>query len=421
MKHPRNPISETFEHTLLSRFVDAAGIVTSVTDSIWLSRYKELSDENSDKLRFNPCRHERSELSFYTANHFDQKVPEGRVAGQSLALAEYVSTGYTPIKSWARSLIEHEALWQDMGNFAFAKMCPKLKPAISILNFVYELRELMSLFKLWERSVPLMRNLTNAQLNYAFGWRPFLSDIVQMLNIMEDLRKQLNKLLRGEHKVHTRNFQTKFKVKDRDFVWDDLPSIYPNGPVYHDVWKHSCIGRRTRGLAFSTLDYNASLKFTYHLPALRKKYAGLKAMLDAFGVYWDPKVIWNAIPFSFVVDWFVGVGNYLSDAFSNPNFPVEIRVFDFCHSLKVEVGSHTTLIGSEESSRPEEYRTVGEYKLRHRAYWRRIFTPRKKSLLTVSGWDDASIDKVRLMIGLLYSTTPRSKKRKRPKAHPPRQ
>ncbi len=37
----------------------------------------------------------------------------------------------------------------------------------------------------------------------------------------------------------------------------------------------------------------------------------LRAVLDSLGFELNPRIIWDAIPFSFVADWFVGVGNVL--------------------------------------------------------------------------------------------------------------
>jgi hypothetical protein len=53
--------------------------------------------------------------------------------------------------------------------------------------------------------------------------------------------------------------------------------------------------------------------------------------LDLLGVRLDPSIVWNAIPFTFVVDWVVDVGSFLG-SFARDNYPIETRITDFCHS-----------------------------------------------------------------------------------------
>jgi hypothetical protein len=57
------------------------------------------------------------------------------------------------------------------------------------------------------------------------------------------------------------------------------------------------------------------------------------AHLDNLGVRLDPAIVWNAIPFSFVVDWVVDVSGFLG-SFARDNYPINVVVHDFCHSYK---------------------------------------------------------------------------------------
>jgi hypothetical protein len=49
--------------------------------------------------------------------------------------------------------------------------------------------------------------------------------------------------------------------------------------------------------------------------------------------------VWNAIPFSFVVDWVVDVGSFLG-TFARDNFPIDTVITDFCHSYKWRKDMH---------------------------------------------------------------------------------
>jgi hypothetical protein len=58
----------------------------------------------------------------------------------------------------------------------------------------------------------------------------------------------------------------------------------------------------------------------------------IKTRLDAFGVRLDPSIIWNAIPYTFLIDWIADVSGFLQ-SFARDNFPIQTTVTDFCHSL----------------------------------------------------------------------------------------
>ena len=47
-------------------------------------------------------------------------------------------------------------------------------------------------------------------------------------------------------------------------------------------------------------------------PELNTMLEVLGGYLDSLGFELNPRIIWDAIPFSFVIDWFFGVGNWLN-------------------------------------------------------------------------------------------------------------
>jgi len=56
-------------------------------------------------------------------------------------------------------------------------------------------------------------------------------------------------------------------------------------------------------------------------------------LLDTLGVKPDPSIIWNAIPFTFLIDWVIDVGGFLR-RFSTDNLGLKTVVHDFCSSHK---------------------------------------------------------------------------------------
>jgi hypothetical protein len=56
------------------------------------------------------------------------------------------------------------------------------------------------------------------------------------------------------------------------------------------------------------------------------------ALLDVLGVRLDPGIVWDAVGFTFLVDWVVDVSGFLH-SLARDNFPIQVQVRDFCHSV----------------------------------------------------------------------------------------
>jgi hypothetical protein len=79
------------------------------------------------------------------------------------------------------------------------------------------------------------------------------------------------------------------------------------------------------------------MRYTYTIPEIDSEYAKLKGVLDLIGLKANLSIIWEAIPFSFVVDWFVSVDDFLRQ-FDTNYLESVVTILDFCYSIKsVEV------------------------------------------------------------------------------------
>jgi hypothetical protein len=74
--------------------------------------------------------------------------------------------------------------------------------------------------------------------------------------------------------------------------------------------------------------------FTYDATALKGLLGDLTGLVTAFGVNKVASIIWEAIPYSFVVDWFVNVGDMIRRWEGQYVDPLPIVIHDFNHSLK---------------------------------------------------------------------------------------
>jgi hypothetical protein len=77
------------------------------------------------------------------------------------------------------------------------------------------------------------------------------------------------------------------------------------------------------------------IEYNYNFTQYGLQTAALGAYLDGLGVKLNPQIIWNAIPFSFCVDWVIGVNRFLSQ-FSWNNVNPKINIHRFLWSVKRE-------------------------------------------------------------------------------------
>lgn len=175
------------------------------------------------------------------------------------------------------------------------------------------------------------RDIANDYLNYSFGWKPFIGDLISAYNALKNLDKRLDYLKRNANRVIRRNVSidlTNYSIPATVTAWTDCNlGFYTNRTRFHYFQYQP--------------RYHATLVYRYTLPSGRGAvYTKMKALLDAFGVRPDFSIIWNAIPFSFVVDWFVDVGGFLR-SFTPTDLDMKVSVLDYSQSVKYVQSTQT--------------------------------------------------------------------------------
>ena len=254
------------------------------------------------------------------------------------------------------------------------QLLPKVNDGLSMVNFILELKDTRRMFdfrtvermlraagmrsylsKQWKRfrtqpqafKESLAQSNLNDYLSWQFGWKPFVGDLFAMYKALEGLSRRLKYLEGHQGKVIRRH-------RSIDLDVPDLPygALYSGAiglmPLYYGGFGPWAGGGDLCYLSrFNTWDYrpryHATLDYYYTFPQgvfgeTRRKIRGF---LDALGVKFNPQIIWNAIPFSFVVDWIVDVGGWLRQ-FSTNDLGMEVVILDSSHSVKWnQVGSIT--------------------------------------------------------------------------------
>jgi hypothetical protein len=183
-----------------------------------------------------------------------------------------------------------------LGNNAVTLMTENfdsLKPdltELSVPNFILDLDQISQLFKFWKYGAGLIKNAANANLNYQFGWRPTLGDgraaynaVANLHTKLEAFRKRLGKLSKKQKRV--------------DAGSETHTGTYV-GLYYTSKWRITRTWTCDAFIAYRPLPIPEMTAFEEHL----------RGILDSLGFELNLQIVWDAIPFSFILDWFLDVG-----------------------------------------------------------------------------------------------------------------
>lgn len=123
--------------------------------------------------------------------------------------------------------------------------------------------------------------------------------------------------------------------------------------------------------------FTRTMCYRLKCPELKSWLSRLKQFIDAFGVL-DPAALWDAVGFSFLVDWFLPVGSWLHKWGKPRLFQGSIEVVDYCESMKCTTVVDLALGAEREVDiyNPSGFKYLCSLgREEHTTYVRRQFTP----------------------------------------------
>lgn len=292
----------------------------------------------------------------------------------------------------------------DVGSYAASQglaLCPdpfashydrwmKVKPTMatrtSLSVFLAELRDVKSMFSLlpkrhikgcssWKDVRETLRYTNGLHLNYNFGWKPFLADIV-------NVRKAYNSYEERLYKFMARS-RTELRQRVRD-----------TGTVDSTTVLSALNGYKVKKIVKGSYTLTSNFAYTYEVP-----YSGTalraRAWLDSLGLNVDPATFWQLLPYSFVIDWVVDVSgtlNQFSSDWSEPYLNWIMAGTSVKYNGEVSIQTWDTYWNSSEVYGEAVSGTFS-------AYRRRLGYPRFTTAIST----ELDADKIRLMSSLLAS------------------
>jgi hypothetical protein len=170
--------------------------------------------------------------------------------------------------------------------------------------------------------------VSDAYLQKEFNFGPLLSDITGLARAIAEFRRQAAELLRREGLDQFRHFRCP--------IGDPYTNVSAKVSIDSDIIQnldgyYVC----KKFVTYNEATFNATIRYDFSLTEFERENALLGTILDRIGVNVDPTIIWNAIPWSFVVDWVFGVNHWLKN-FRRRNIEPRCNIHSYCYSVKID-------------------------------------------------------------------------------------
>lgn len=385
----------------------------------WVS--KVISSGNSNRKQFNDCLHTVIEgsllppflhfegsvghdLSYYpgTGYPFLWKGPGGFLVpylrGQKLVFGEVFPfdpdephESYVPFPEPLPSSLD-DIDTEFLLASAFHAIVPKIETQISTLQFIAELRDLKSLVetplnifrKL--KNLPkgtftfrdLLKSVSQQHLSNSFGFIPTVADLTGLFDVFYATTTRFHDLWHNQGKVLTSHWTPGEEQDSSNLSIEDdwvTPGLAAGPWVGSPTW-------RVSGSHVSSCErkFTVTVKYQYTITDafgnyIEKDLALVGAYFDALGLQLNPAILWDLVPFSFVVDWFVNVGDMLENL-GKRNLEPSVTVLDCCYSVKEKTQTLYTFESRQVFGGIEEDAGSLAFRTRKTVYRRQRFCPR---------------------------------------------
>lgn len=222
--------------------------------------------------------------------------------GMSIGMPAEVTAAYN-------GFAETAGTW---GATAFKRFRP-VQPKVGAGQALGELRDFPSLFKL---ALKKFKDLGSAYLNYQFGWRPFIKDLLDFIETQKRIENHIR---------YVRNNNNKW-IKRRGTLKDDTTTTTTSAPSYmhpalnsYLCWPIGSWGTGTKTLIVKDrIWFEGVMKYyiqglevdscqdVWTSPLIRKLY----------GLELTPSLLYELTPWTWLIDWVLNVGDVLEN-FSN--------------------------------------------------------------------------------------------------------
>jgi hypothetical protein len=185
------------------------------------------------------------------------------------------------------------AAGQGFINQAVTELRPDLTVA-QVPNFLLDVEDIRRLYQIWHKNTSVAKNLAGLRLNWKFGVKPLIGDLQAIVEAISSTRE---KIAAFEKSLNQLFHRSKVMLEDsQTLTGTNLFTSETN-----TTWSAELHRQVTAHIVYRPMK----------LPQIGALYKVLGGLLDSLGFELNPRIVWDAIPFSFVLDWFFDVGSFL--------------------------------------------------------------------------------------------------------------
>lgn len=151
------------------------------------------------------------------------------------------------------------------------------------------------------------KDIPNEYLSYHFGWRQLYRDTMDLLVAPDRITKQINFLIRRNGKESTYRLRRVVNVPS---------TVGVPGFEYYITSKD--IGSTTQTEVTRKAEMRLVMNAIFEFPDVMLPSFRMKTFIRQLGVVPTPTDLYNLVPWTWLVDWFTGLGNYV-DLIDNVN------------------------------------------------------------------------------------------------------
>jgi len=214
-------------------------------------------------------------------------------------------------------------------------------------------------------------------LQVQFNIKPLISDIRGIYAALSRTERRINDLVTREGTPQHRHFTWKWLEYPNGS--EDSAESWPVSPTDLQNQYTSCyLTRQTR---YDSSVFHVLIEFNYNYSQYQREHSRLLSLLDALGVNFNPSIVWNAIPWSFVVDWVIGVNRWL-DQFTVGHMDPQINIRRCMWSIKrtrtLDMSKHSASVYPVVFDPPERHASMP--RVTETSYRRATFMPGVSSI-----------------------------------------
>jgi hypothetical protein len=167
-----------------------------------------------------------------------------------------------------------------------------------------------------------VRTVAQERLAYDYGTRLFVNDCFTLYKILRGWKQRADKYLAGEGYIR-RSYKT-------PMMWTEPVRLMGASPFpLPFVADSRLICYRTRAVRLNAMTF-----WSYSSPPVRGWIARLAQLSDSLGLQLDAGIVWDAIPFSFIADWFINISEWMhANASAGDWFKYDITILEKCASM----------------------------------------------------------------------------------------